>query len=369
MASISDYLEWRGDLTFDKAPFNEVDNYILSKIGCPDLTGIVQGGAKRISLPDAIGKYFSQAENEGRSLGLLASEEILRTIRMLPGLPRYRELRLSGYRHCTDIGATKQFSALTIHLPNRIHYITFRGTDDSIVGWKENFMMSVMDSVPAQEDALNYLRWAADVYSGGLIVGGHSKGGNLAFFAASRIEHEVQDRIIAVYNNDGPGFNQSFFENDGYKRIVDRMHLIVPDHSLVGTLLTQPCGFEVVRCPNMGIGSHDGFSWEVSRDRFVRSDGLSRFSQAFNEAIENTLAVMSRDETSEFIDQLFDVLCFRGAENLTDLTEQSFFSHLSTINTLWRDPTIRAFIGEVIEGTIRGMRRDSLPSAEGRNGS
>ena len=362
MAVISDYLAWRGDLTFDKAPFNEVDNYIIAKIGCPDYIGIVPEDENSVELGEAVNAYFSRDGITEKSLGLLASPEILKTLKKLPELPRYRHLRLSGFRRQTDPETVEQFSALTVQIPGGPHYVSFRGTDDSIVGWKENFMMAVRECVPAQEDALVYLRWAASVYPGELIAGGHSKGGNLAIFAASRAEEEIQNRITAVYSNDGPGFNPSFFQNGGFRRIIDRTHYIVPQHSLVGTLLLQPCDLEVVKCPKAGVGSHDGFNWEVTRDHFTEAAGLSRMSRAFNDALENTLHKMSPAETAEFIDQLFDVLCGRGADSLSDLTEQSFFETLSTLRSLRKETRIRAFLGELAETTLKALKEDVLPA-------
>lgn len=361
MAVISDYLEWRGDLRFDQAPFNEVDNYIISKIGCPDLTGIVPADASSVGIGEAVQTYFGRPGITEKSLGVLASEEILKTLKKLPDTERFRELRLSGYRRCTDVGANKQFSALTVHMPDGTSYVSFRGTDDSIVGWKENFLMAVMDVVPAQEEALAYLHWAAEAYAGPLIVGGHSKGGNLALFAAARAGEEIQRRILAVYNNDGPGFNQTFFEDPGFQKILDRTHYIVPQHSLIGTLLLQPCDFEVVKCPHTGIGSHDGFGWEVTRDHFVKADGLSRLSSTFNVALERQMENMTKEETSEFIDQLFDVLCTRGAENLTDLTDQKLGGLFSTLKSLRKETKVYSLISEVAERMLKDIRRDVLP--------
>ena len=363
MSTISDYLEWRGDLPFSSAPFNEVDNYIIAKIGCPDYTGIVSGGNDGILLPEAVRAFFSRDGITDKSLGVLASESILRTLRLLPDTARFSGLLLSGYRKIVDQETSVQFSALTLTLPDGTHYVSFRGTDDTITGWKENFMMAVMNSVPAQDLALSYLTWAAENYKGKLIVGGHSKGGNLAFYAAAKADPAIQDRIIAVYNNDGPGFNEEFLSNAGFDRIGDRMHYIVPQTSLIGTLLLQPCDFQVVKCPVSGVGSHDGYRWEVKRDHFERADGLSLTSRAFNDAIETTLSGMTKPETEEFIDQLFDILYAGGQDSLTGLTEQKLSGLLSTVRTLHKDSRIHGFFHEVLENTISEIKAGILPDA------
>ena len=360
MGTISDYLEWRGDLSFDSSPFNEVDNYILTKIGCPDYSDIVPSDNESISLKEAVDLYFSRCGE--KSLGVLASQEILKTLKKLPDTIRYKDVRLSGFCRIRESENTKQFSAITLLLPDGKKYISFRGTDDSIIGWKENFMMAVLDSVPAQEEARQYLDWAADHYQGSLIVGGHSKGGNLAFFAASRAREDVQDRIIAVYNNDGPGFNEQFFEDKGYLRVVDRMHHIVPQHSLIGTLLNNPVEFEIVKCSHTGIGSHDGYNWEVLGDHFVDHPELSLLSRSFNYAIEKKLSGMGKDETVEFIDQVFDILISNGADNLSDITDQKITGIFSTLNALRKDSKVSSFFLEVAEDTIKEMGKGVLPS-------
>ncbi len=363
MSVITDYLEWRGDIPFAVAPFNEVDSYVISKIGCPDYTGIVSEGASEMDIGEAVEAYFQQ-ENQG--LGILASPEILKALKMLPQLPRYQGLKLSGFRNSTDEVAEKQFSALTVRLTDGIHYVSFRGTDDSIIGWKENFRIAVSETVPAQKDALEYLRWAARSYEGDLMVGGHSKGGNLAFYAASRIEPEVQDRILSVYSFDGPGCSNAFYSHMGYLGIVDRLHHVVPQSSLVGMLLIHPSDYEVVSCPLAGPGAHDGFRWNVTRDGFVRAEGLTLLSRAFNEAIERTLSEMTEEETGKFIDDLFDVICANGIENLTELTEQKATALLGTVLRLRTEPNVRAFCREVTEITLQEIRKGVRPDRKRR---
>ncbi|MBO6040717.1 MAG: DUF2974 domain-containing protein, partial [Oscillospiraceae bacterium] len=146
MAVISDYLDWRGDLTFEASPLNEVDDYIIAMIGCPDLTGIVPADEAEIGICDAINAYRAQGGNEIRSLGVISSPYVLPCLFLLPETVRFSSLKLTGYVNRIDMGNTEQFSALTVRLPDGTYYVSFRGTDDTIVAWKENFHMAIMDA-------------------------------------------------------------------------------------------------------------------------------------------------------------------------------------------------------------------------------
>ncbi|MBR0139895.1 MAG: DUF2974 domain-containing protein [Firmicutes bacterium] len=318
MTGIMDYIDFRGDLSFKISPFNEVDNYIISKIGVLDFKGIVSEDETPITIGDAMKAYFERYEN-GEYLGLLTSVKVLEGVRRLPHTERFKDITLSGFCAIASEDDVEQFSALTVGFPDGTHYVSFRGTDDTLNAWEENFLMAVEREIPAQGDALRYLKWAAKAYRGKLIVGGHSKGGNLAVYSSSFAPKSVQRRILAVYSNDGPGFYPEFLENEGYLRIKDRLHVILPNHSLVGTLLTQDEGLEIVDCDRTGVASHDGFNWHVRGTSFVRSEGLSRSSRAYEEGLATALDTMSMDDRRIFLAELFGAFEATGAHTLTDL--------------------------------------------------
>ena len=244
MAVIFDYLDWRGDLGFQIDPANEVDYYMISKIGCPDLTGFVPAEAREVALPEVVDAYRALKGND--PLGVATSRQVLKSFYRLPAVPRFQSLTLSGFRRTNNQENIEQFSALTVRIPGGPRFVTFRGTDDNIVAWKENFCMSVMETIPAQEDALNYLRWAMDAFDGDMIVCGHSKGGNLAVYASSMLPEELQARITAVYDFDGPGFQDAFLKNEGYLRILPKVHSLIPQNAIVGALLSKKNEPEII---------------------------------------------------------------------------------------------------------------------------
>jgi len=355
MNTITDYIAWRGDLTFASSPMNDVDNYIIAKLGTPDFTHIVPESFTEKSLASVLRTYELLYGEDGDDLGALASEKILPVMRLLPETPRFRELTLSGFRKVIDPGKTKQFSAITIGLPDGRHYVSFRGTDDTLLGWKENLLMSAEPQVEAQRDAAEYLLEAAGHIPGRLVVGGHSKGGNLAVYAAAMAPPEIQDRIATVYSNDGPGFLPDFLETDGYLRIRPKIRLLIPEHSVVGTLLSQSADTVYIRSKRSGIASHDGFVWQVMGPEFLHADGLSESSRVFHDYIAEMTRVMSRDEILAFINDLFRVLESTGAETVTDLTELRLREALRMVKELRKSQEMRKFIKALLDVLKEGL--------------
>lgn len=351
MATASDYVDWRGDLSFEVSPVNEVDEFIFACIGKPDFTGIVPPDSCSVSLASAVNAYFAMHGDE--SLGLVASTQILPVLRKLAVSERYRNIRLSGFVNKVIPSLTEQFSALTVHSPDGINYVSFRGTDDTLIAWKENCELAVREYVPAQRDALAYLEWAADVYEGPIVVCGHSKGGNLAMYAACMAPAYVQDRIIEVYNYDGPGFMPEFLETGGFARMESRIVTMVPYKSIVGMLLTQVGRLVVIQSESSGVSGHDGFTWDVDRSGFIHCNELSNTSRIFGAAIDEALADRDIDERRELIEEIFDVLGSTGAFTLTDFSEQSLRQTMELAKNFAHASELRSFLFSMIGKSIK----------------
>ena len=351
MADIMEYLAWRGDVPFSAAPLCDVDSYMLSKVGTIDWTGIVPEDKSYIPLADAARSYF---DNGGEArLGLLTSPKIAPMVKALGNTARFRDVSLTLFRRRVSEEETEQFSALTLRLPDGRHYISYRGTDDSIVGWRENCLLSVRDTVPAQRDALAYLEEAATLLPGSLLVGGHSKGGNLAVFAAASAPAGVQKRIETVWNFDGPGFRTEFLEREGYRNIREKLRTVLSQHAMVGTLLTQEENCIIVKSSAVGVAAHDGFTWQTEPRGFVRCDKLAPASRAFDRAMEAVLAGMDNTARESFIEAFFGTLSSSGAETLTDLTEQNIRRSLAMVHTLHREPEVQATLTSLLENMAK----------------
>lgn len=358
MANIMDYLDWRGDLSFRADPFNEVDNLICALLGTPDLSLLIPENGQAVSLPNVVESYTELWGEKGDRLGLLASPQVLPLLRKCAETVRYASVKLSHFVNIVDDVKAEQFSAVCVHLPDGCCYLAYRGTDDSILGWKEDFLLSVLDWVPAQRDALAYLISVAADVDGELILGGHSKGGNLAFYAAVNAPEEIQRRIRAVYSNDGPGFRENVQNTEGYKRIADRLFSILPQHSMVGILLEQ-CGQPIiVKSAKVAPESHDGFNWELMGTRFVRCEDFSRSAKAFESALERAIAAKTQAERREFVDAFFLLLTATGAKTLTEFFAPGNRAFLSLLRNSRKIPAIHNLVTEVAEIAMKELAED-----------
>ena len=352
MAVTKDYMYWRGDVPFSVAPVTEADEFLICMMGMFDLRHVVPEDGTYISMRRALELYL--ANGGDLSLGALTSDTVAPSVLSIQKSERFADVMLSGYRLHVSPAENEQFSALTVRLPGGKHYITFRGTDDTIVGWKENFLLTVQTEVPAQHDAADYLRWAAETYPGQLVVAGHSKGGNLAVYASSVAEEEVQSRIEKILNLDGPGFMPEFLENPGYRRIRGKIRTVVPQHTMVSSLLFRDSEIAVVKSDAQFLSAHNGFTWEVDgRGGFVRMGDRSPASKAFDQAMKTVLESMSPQERTEFIEQMFGTLAAGGAVTITEVTDRKVWEVMRTMLSLVKEPEVRKMALDSLEEVTR----------------
>ena len=338
MANILDYLDWRGDVPFSVSPLNEVDNLIFSQLSFIDLEGILPARVSAGSMPlhEAARRYFEVHPDDNESMGLIVPAAIRTLIRRMAECERYRDLQLAGYVSIIDESIQKQFAALTIQIDERQLYVTYRGTDDTLVGWKENFNMSFMQAIPAQLDAVAYLNHVAtDTTHPHIYVGGHSKGGNLAIYAAIHCEEAVKPRIVKVYSNDGPGYHREVIESEAYRTMADRIVNIVPQTSVIGRLLEHDECYTVVQSSATGLWQHDGFSWEVKGRKFVDAPALTPESERIERSVKKWIADMDDAQRQAFVEAFYHVLTSTNAKTLTDLTrDRNWFWQLMTNSEL-----------------------------------
>lgn len=359
-----DYVKWRGDLSFEFSPVNEVDIFLFSQLSTPDYSGIVPQGGESIALAEAGPKFFEIHGDSVSQLGVLQSEYVIPMLRLLPGTERFGSIKLSGYINKVITENVEQFSAVTIDLPCGARCVSFRGTDDTIIGWKEDCNLAVSESVPAQEDALEYLISSAEGFCGDLYVCGHSKGGNLAVYAAAKAPDDIKAHIKSVYNFDGPGFSAEFLASGGYSAVKDRVITVLSQNSLVGILLSQVGTLKYVRSFRSGPIAHDGFTWEVLGKEFVPEDGLSDSSRAIKKAINETLSGMDTGEKQGFIDELFALLLSTGSETITELSNDIRASKLQStaeaVKSLHASKSVTAFMLKVAGSVLDSAYEDNL---------
>lgn len=327
MANILDYLSWRGDLTLAQSPFNEVDNLILAELSFVNFTGIVPGPGEGEGVPlhTAAEAFFRSHEGGDMGMGVLVPDEIPALLRRMAECPRFREMRVNCFRDHLDVRKAEQFAAVTVELGDGSLYLSFRGTDDTIAGWKEDFLLGCQPEVPAQKKAVAYVKAVAGQYPRRkLMLGGHSKGGNLAVYGGIFVPLAIQRRISAVWSNDGPGFYGAVLETPQHARLEGRIHSIVPKSSVVGMLLEHEESYTVVDSDQTGLWQHDGFSWQVLGTGFVTLREVSRQGRRNDLALKEWVRRLPVDQREKFVDGLFEVLTASGATTLTDLKEDGF---------------------------------------------
>lgn len=328
MANLMDYLDWRGDLTLDQSPFNEVDNLILAELSFVDFQGIVPGPGEGESVPlrEAAESFFARfPEGEPIDMGVLVPDAIPDMLRKMAASPRFKDMGLNCFVDHLDVDRGEQFAALAVETGDGLVYLSFRGTDDTLAGWKEDFELACVSEVPAQKKAVDYVQDVAKQYPRRrLRLGGHSKGGNLSVYAAVFCPAPVQRRIEAVWSNDGPGFHEDILDLPEHRRIAERIFSIVPKSSVVGMLLEHEEDYAVVDSDQLGFMQHDGFSWQVMGDHFVTLRQVTRQARLSDMALREWVHGMPVERRERFVSALFDVLSASGAVTLKDLKADSF---------------------------------------------
>ena len=356
MSDLFDYIAWRGDLSQAAVAFNDVDALILARLSYIPFDGIVPAGFEA-------GKPLPEAAKQVLAKNVIdpASETgpgDKRMLEMLAEAPRYQHLSLCGFESTLDPEAQEQFAALTIRLPLGA-CISYRGTDGTLVGWKEDFNMSFSDVVPAQTHAVEYLNRAAAV-PGTLRLCGHSKGGNLAVYAAAFCNENIQSRIVAVRNFDGPGFQAEVAARPAFQRIVGRTRTFLPRSSVVGMLLEHDEPYTVVESQGSGgIAQHNVYLWEVNRGGFQELEQVDGGSQLIDRTVKDWVANMAPDQREKVINGLYAALTATQADTVREVREKRKMAALKAIMSL--DDETRRLTFSAIRILYQSLKR-SLPN-------
>ena len=318
MGNIMDYISWRGDLSFEQSQFNEVDNLILACFSYVNLDGIPavtkQKGIGLKKLTKEFMKLHTMKELEAdKSFIRLAPFMMMEMAKSV----RFGKCVVRNYVNDIVTEAEQQFAAMEIVLEDGTSYVSFRGTDDTIIGWKEDFNLST-GVVPAQKRAIEYLQKISEHTDGMLRVGGHSKGGNLAIYGSVMCK-SAHEKILEIYSNDGPGFSREFQELPETKEMMPKIIRIIPEYSIIGTLLEHEKEPVIVASSSKGLLQHDGFSWEVQGPALVRRDSLNKTALRFIEILHKWIDGMDTEQKRLLIEDLFATLLASGYENLSEV--------------------------------------------------
>ena len=305
MANFIDYLNWRGDITFDQSAFNVVDALILCELAYYNFEGLVPSDfeEKPVLLKDVC------VESVLDPLPNYCTEEDLILCSLIKDCPRFADIRTSGYVNIVNEAANMQFSAITFFLGKSLSFVAFRGTDDSLIGWKENMDLAYYDVVPAQKEAVSYLKEATKHCHGKILVGGHSKGGNLAVYGAAFSGKRINKRIESIYNFDGPGFNDHVIQDERFLEIAERTHTFVPQDSIVGLLLKHKENYAVIHSnASNGLSQHRLFTWQVTKNNLVREEKITKAGENYRENISEWIDSMTYEEKQRLIAVVYDLV-------------------------------------------------------------
>lgn len=321
MGTVISYLEKYGKYSFQEMPVTEVDSLALCQLSYLKFDGMVPDiGEDReaVTLADLemhpdFEKLFSDVRFEKENRALFAA--------MMKGR-RFREMKLNYYVNIVEEEWETQFSAVTCFLEGGPAFVAYRGTDETIVGWKEDFNMAFLSPVPGQEYSVRYLDRVAAGFSGDFYVGGHSKGGNFAVYSAMNCREDVRERILQVYSMDGPGFRPEVLSRCDYERIAGKVTKILPHSSLVGMIFESDMYFQVVKSSTFGLLQHDPYTWQVASNHLVRVKGLYERRKNMDNTLNQWILSLNEQQLRTFVDTLYQVVTASQARNLIDFTAE-----------------------------------------------
>ena len=350
MGNLITYVQQYGAQTFEDKSLTDIDVLVLTEIAYLPFDEIVPKSfdiTEAISL-EQLGKEFETIkEKEHENNPFMITSERIELLEVVSKSQRYKEIKVFGFMNDIDDERTKQFAAVCYQWEEENRWIIFRGTDETLIGWKEDFMMTYSDLIPAQTDAIEYLKKQAEIFSGTLNVSGHSKGGNLSLYASAMQEEAIQNRIEQIYCWDSPGVHRSILGTEGYQRVVSKAKRYIPQDSIVGLMLESQVPYHIIESQGSGISQHSALMWNIEEDHFVELTELTKNSQLTDQTFKQWTEVVSDEDLKLFFDTFFDLIFEMGVETVNDvyynfrMYMQKFFEKAYRMNPEKREVLLR----------------------------
>ncbi|WP_270314568.1 Mbeg1-like protein [Streptococcus infantarius] len=334
MATINGYLDYNKNRSFKDFAFNEADILCLNELGyfCFEELDASIDFSKDVDLHEVLMPYVTGEKPFNHSF--LVTEERVKLLQKVVASKRFVNLNLSDYVNDVDAEYERQFSAMVFTLPEINHHqLVFRGTDDTMIGWKEDFKLTYVQEIPAHRAAVAYLEAYFEKYAGKVTVSGHSKGGNLALYAVAHVNDLLREQIEKVYMLDAPGLQEKGLESDGYKAIRERVTVIRPEESIVGIMLYNDIEPIVVKSNASGIMQHAVTSWQFNEEtgELILAERQTDLSQNLEKTFKQWMKELSSQELKILFDILFDTLMSSGIHSINDVTiDREFGAKLAT---------------------------------------
>lgn len=354
MANICDYIKWRGDITLEESEFNEIDNLVLSRLSYFPFDELIEKNEE--ATIEELSNRFINADKSTMKILWPDDNELFP---LLGKSKRFKDMIVTRYINKINPEQEQQFSATTVLLPDDTIFVSYRGTDSTIIGWKEDFNMCFKSHITSQKEAVKYLNESAEKYPRKIRIGGHSKGGNLAVYAGLFTSKEIQERIINIYNNDGPGFDDEITQTEEYKKMIPKVHTYIPQSSVIGRLLNHEEKYTVVHSTQKGIMQHDLYSWEVEGKEFVCLENVTNGSEMFDKTLKEWLKNIDPAKREVVIDAVFDILRTTEAEYFSEL-KKNWIVNAKLMLGKYKDldEESKAIIAEILKKLMAIIRKN-----------
>ncbi len=333
--NILDYLKWRNDIPFDIADFNEVDSAILCELTYVEIGDYFNSNEEFITIKELSKRFYEINDYDYIFKNALFIERAPLILKDAGIGSRFADIEV-GY-FVNEIDEFTQFSAVVFKIKDKFNYIAFRGTDGSVVGWKEDFQLAYSDKLSGSKNAIKYLNDVALKLSGRLVLGGHSKGGNLAIYASSFCDDSVKNRIDKIYVKDSPGFNEKIINSKEYQENLIKIHSIIPEDSIIGLLLLSKFKHKIIKSSASGFFQHDLLTWEVEKDGFVLGD-LSNSSKFIEQLMDEWLEKIDDDTRKSIVDTIFSIIESSKKETFKEIAQEKWKSLELIIKNIYKLP-------------------------------
>ena len=325
MKNMLDYIKEFGHVSFEERAFSEIDALVLTELEYLPLEKVVpsdENGENFVTVKE-IAEYMKEHKKQLFDENpMMMTPERHEVSQIIADAPRFQSMKFFGVVSEWDKDTTKQFAAITVEVEPGVRLVIFRGTDDTLIGWKEDFLMTYSPLVAAQTDAKEYLAKQASLWDGDLMVSGHSKGGNLALYAAATQVEDVQLRIVDIFCFDSPGLSRSVLETKGYQNIVPLAMRYIPQDALVGLMLESEVPYVIVKSNAVGAMQHSAMTWGIEDGQFIKVEKLTKNSLLNDQMFKKWTESVSDEELELFWNVFFDLLFTVGIETVNDVYGQ-----------------------------------------------
>jgi len=320
LGTIIDYVKEYGAYRFDERKLSTEDILIFAQLSYLNFDEMIPTIAERRS-GVSLRQINDRMDPRKVFSNKIYEEQNRRLWQAMVESTRFSGMQCNYYRSRLDEEKRLQFAAMTFFPDGQTPVITFRGTDETLVGWQEDFYMAFAKPIAAQKESAVYLQQVSCLLEEPFVVCGHSKGGNLAIYASLLSEESVQNRIRTIYSFDGPGFRPEILSGSSYENIQDKVRRVLPSSSLVGMLLLNYEAYEVIKSSAFGVFQHNCYTWQLENGELIRLSDIESKQKQMNDVLNRFIFSLSESEMKLFVDTFFEVLAKTGAATVSEFAK------------------------------------------------